>query len=121
MRILLAEDDAMLADAISRALTQSAHVVDVASDGARADAALATDAFDLAILDIELPVFDGLEVLRRLRAALALPVLMLSVRDALGVALGGDRVAGGEAGRRATIRKPALSASSLRAQARGAR
>jgi two-component system OmpR family response regulator len=102
MRILLAEDDAMLADAIGRALTQSAHVVDVASDGARADAALATDAFDLAILDIGLPVFDGLEVLRRLRARRSrLPVLMLSVRDGVE-----DRVAGLDGGADDYLTKP---------------
>ena len=67
VRILLAEDDAMLADAISRALSQSAHAVDVARDGTQADAALAADAYDLAILDVGLPGFDGFEVLRRLR------------------------------------------------------
>jgi two-component system OmpR family response regulator len=80
VRILLAEDDAMLADAISRALSQSAHTVDVARDGAQADAALATDSFDLAILDVGLPHFDGFEVLRRLRARRSrVPVLILSV------------------------------------------
>lgn len=102
MRILLAEDDAMLADAISRALTQSAHVVDVAPDGAQADSALASDAFDLAILDIGLPVFDGLEVLRRLRARRSrLPVLMLSVRDGVE-----DRVAGLDGGADDYLTKP---------------
>ena len=102
MRILLAEDDAMLGDAISRALTQSAHVVDVARDGAQADAALATDEFDLAILDIGLPVFDGFEVLRRLRARRSrLPVLMLSVRDGVE-----DRVAGLDGGADDYLSKP---------------
>lgn len=96
MRILLAEDDAMLADAVSRALSQAGHAVDVARDGGAADAALAANPYDLAILDVGLPVFDGFEVLRRLRARrLRLPVLILSVRDGVedrvnGLDLGAD-------------------------------
>ena len=92
----------MLADAISRALSQSAHAVDVARDGAQADAALATDSFDLAILDVGLPVFDGFEVLRRLRARRSrVPVLILSVRDGVE-----DRVAGLDLGADDYLTKP---------------
>jgi two-component system OmpR family response regulator len=55
MRILLVEDDRVLADALSRALVQSAHAVDVVSTGEEADHALAPGTYDLAILDIGLP------------------------------------------------------------------
>ena len=102
MRILLAEDDAMLADAISRALSQSAHAVDVARDGTQADAALAADAYDLAILDVGLPGFDGFEVLRRLRNRRSrVPVLILSVRDSVE-----DRVTGLDLGADDYLTKP---------------
>jgi len=96
LRILLAEDDTMLADAVSRALSQAGHAVDVARDGGGADSALAANPYDLAILDVGLPVFDGFEVLRRLRARrLRVPVLILSVRDSVedrvnGLDLGAD-------------------------------
>ena len=70
MRILLVEDDAMLADAIARAFTQSAHAVDLATNGENADRALLTTEYDVVLLDINLPGIDGLEVLRRV-----LPVL----------------------------------------------
>jgi DNA-binding response OmpR family regulator len=59
LRILLTEDDPMLADAVSRALSQAGHAVDIARDGAAADSALAANPYDLAILDVSLPVFDG--------------------------------------------------------------
>ena len=96
MRILLAEDDGMLADAVSRALSQAAHVVDIAPDGGQADRAMAANEYDLAILDVGLPVFDGFEVLRRLRGRRStVPVLVLSVRDTVedrvnGLDLGAD-------------------------------
>lgn len=82
MRILLVEDDKVLADALSRALVQSAHAVDVVDSGEQADDALALAIYDLAILDIGLPGINGLEVLRRLRARKSdIPVLMLTALD----------------------------------------
>ncbi len=102
MRILLTEDDSMLADAVSRALSQAGHAVDVARDGVAADAALAANPYDLAILDVGLPVFDGFEVLRRLRARrLRVPVLILSVRDSIE-----DRVTGLDLGADDYLTKP---------------
>ena len=84
MRILLVEDDVMLAEAITRALTQSAHAVDGARSGEEADRALATSHYDLVLLDVGLPQIDGFEVLRRLRARRStVPVLMLTVNDAV--------------------------------------
>ncbi len=96
MRILLVEDDSILADALSRALVQSAYAVDVVQTGEEADRALAADIYDLAILDIGLPGLSGLDVLRRLRARRSrVPVLMLTAMDALrdrvhGLDLGAD-------------------------------
>jgi len=96
MRILIAEDDAVLADGITRSLRQSGYSVDCVGDGVEADAALAANPFDLLILDIGLPRMTGHEVLRRLRArASNVPVLILSALDAVhdrvkGLDLGAD-------------------------------
>lgn len=90
MRILLAEDDEVLSDGISKALKQCGYTVDHVNSGADADVALATAPFDLAILDLGLPQMDGLQVLKRLRSSgKKLPVLIVTARDALG-----DRVSG---------------------------
>jgi len=125
VRILLVEDDVMLAEAITRALTQSAHAVDGARSGEEADRALATSQYDLVLLDVGLPQIDGFEVLRRLRARRStVPVLMLTVNDALedlvtGLDLGADdyltkpfRLSELEARVRALIRRAHASASS---------
>ena len=82
MRILIAEDDAVLADGLSRSLRAAAYAVDVVTDGAAADSALSVQSFDLLILDLGLPRMPGLEVLRRLRARNSpLPVLILTAAD----------------------------------------
>ena len=102
MRILLVEDDRVLADALSRALVQSAHAVDVVSSGEEADHALALGIYDLAILDIGLPGLSGLEVLQRLRARKSTtPVLMLTAFDTLA-----DRVRGLDLGADDYLAKP---------------
>jgi two-component system OmpR family response regulator len=113
VRILLAEDDALLADAISRALTQSAHAVDVAATGLEADRSLAASPYDLVILDVGLPGIDGFEVLRRLRGRRSLvPVLLLTVRDTVE-----DRVAGLDLGADDYLTKP-FNLSELEARVR---
>jgi two-component system OmpR family response regulator len=102
VRVLLAEDDRMLADAVARALRQSAHSVEVAHGGPEADGALASGGFDLVILDVNLPGMDGFEVLRRLRQRKSkVPVLILTVRDNLE-----DLVAGLDAGADDYLTKP---------------
>ena len=84
MRILLVEDDALLADGLARALGQSGYLVDVAGDGKTADTWLENETYDLAILDLGLPGLDGADVLQRLRARRQrVPVLILSAREAL--------------------------------------
>ena len=85
MRILIAEDDHVLADGLLRTLRSSGAAVDHVASGAEADAALlATDEFDLLILDLGLPKLHGLEVLKRLRGrGSALPVLILTAADSV--------------------------------------
>ena len=113
MRILLVEDDALLADAVSRAFTQAAHAVDVASSGEAADDALVASSYDLVLLDIALPGLDGLEVLKRLRARRSdVPVILLTVRDSLE-----DRIVGLDSGADDYITKP-FHLAELEARAR---
>ena len=84
MRILVVEDDALVADAICRGLGRCGFAVDHVGSAERAEAALELEHFDLAIVDIGLPGADGLALVRRLRAAgRALPVLILTARDGL--------------------------------------
>jgi len=96
LRILLVEDDVMLADAVTRALRQSAHSVQTARTGLEADQALSGNRWDLVLLDAGLPKMDGFEVLRRLRQRRSpIPVLILTVRDSVedlvtGLDLGAD-------------------------------
>ena len=84
MRILLAEDDSVLVDGLSRSLRQSGYAVDCVKSGSDADVVLSTQEFDLLILDLGLPRLPGLEVLRRLRARDShLPVLILTASDSV--------------------------------------
>ena len=96
MRILIAEDDSILADGLLHALRASGYAVDHVGDGAAADAALAAQSFDLLILDLGLPKMHGLDVLRRMRArGSSVPVLILTAADSIeqrvkGLDLGAD-------------------------------
>jgi two-component system response regulator QseB len=102
MRILLVEDDRALGEGIRTALRPEGYTVDWLQDGASACSALNHESFELAILDLGLPRLDGLEVLKRLRAATnPVPVLVLTARDATG-----DRIAGLDAGADDYLVKP---------------
>jgi len=68
MRILIAEDDSILADGLTRSLRLNGYAVDAVSDGLAADSALRSQEFDLLILDLGLPRMSGLEVLSNLRS-----------------------------------------------------
>jgi two-component system OmpR family response regulator len=84
MRILLAEDDSVLADGLTRSLRQSGYVTDCVSNGQEADNALSAQDFDLLILDLDLPKMSGLDVLRRLRSRDSrIPVLILTAGDSV--------------------------------------
>jgi two-component system response regulator QseB len=102
MRLLLVEDDEDLGEGIRIALKPEGYTVDWVRDGVAASGALRQESFDIAILDLGLPRMDGLEVLRGLRgAASAVPVLVLTARDATT-----DRIAGLDAGADDYLVKP---------------
>ena len=102
MRILVVEDDPVLAAALTRALVQSAYAVDHVADGQAANDALATTNYDLVVLDLALPKVDGLDVLRRMRdRRIRTPVLVLTARDTLE-----DRVVGLDSGADDYMTKP---------------
>jgi DNA-binding response OmpR family regulator len=82
MRVLLVEDDWMIAEAVRTALGQEGHVTDWMADGAAALSALTHSRFDIVLLDLGLPRKDGLTVLRQLRErGNATPVIIITARD----------------------------------------
>lgn len=102
MRVLLVEDDPILADGLLHSLSHAGYAVDRAAHGEAADHMLAAQNYDLAILDLGLPRLDGFEVLRRLRArGNAVPVLILTARDGIE-----DRVRGLDLGADDYLAKP---------------
>jgi two-component system, OmpR family, response regulator len=102
MRILVAEDDAALAEGVMTALRQAGYAVDGVRNGVEAESALAAEQFDLLILDLGLPRKSGLDVLRHLRAGDSrVPVLILTGLDAVS-----DRVRGLDAGADDYLAKP---------------
>ena len=114
MRILIAEDDQVLADGLLRALRSAGAAVDHVASGTEADAALMTNTeFDLLILDLGLPKMHGLDVLKRLRArGSSLPVLILTAADSVE-----ERVKGLDYGADDYMAKP-FSLQELEARAR---
>jgi two-component system OmpR family response regulator len=81
MRILLIEDDTLLADGLARALSRAGHSIETATDGVVADGLLTRETFELVILDLGLPGLDGSQVLQRLRSRdRNTPVLVMSAR-----------------------------------------
>ena len=102
MKLLLAEDDAILADALSASLRKAGFEVEVAANGAVAEYLLLRQNFDLGVLDLGLPLVDGLTVLKRVRAARpTMPMMVLTALDGLD-----DRVAGLNAGADDYLTKP---------------
>jgi DNA-binding response OmpR family regulator len=84
MRVLVVEDDQVVGDAVQRALSLDGFAVDHVETAERAKAALQTESFDLAIVDIGLPREDGLQLVRDWRRkGRNVPVLMLTARDGL--------------------------------------
>jgi two-component system OmpR family response regulator len=102
MNLLLAEDDALLADALQQQLGKAGYQVEWAENGAVAEYLLKKQDFDIAVLDLGLPMVDGLTVLKRVReAGRSLPILVLTALDALE-----HRVAGLQAGADDYLTKP---------------
>ena len=84
MRILIVEDNDLVADAVALGLTQAGFAVDRAASAEAAQAALAAEHFDLAVVDVGLPGADGLTLVQRLRSAGSeLPIMILTARDTL--------------------------------------
>ena len=102
MRLLVAEDDARLADLLERSLSEQGYAVDVCAEGARAVYLAAVNEYDAVVLDVGLPRGDGLSVSRELRRrGKRMPILMLTARDGVP-----DRVAGLDAGADDYLTKP---------------
>ena len=102
MDILLVEDEPQLAEQVSRALVRAGHEVRTAGDGPCALKEVTRSRWDLVVLDVNLPGFDGFELLSRIRTArIPVRVLMLTARSEVG-----DRVAGLKAGADDYLTKP---------------
>jgi DNA-binding response OmpR family regulator len=102
MRLLLIEDNRRLSAALKASLMDAGYAVDAAGDGADGESSAQATTYDAIILDILLPVKDGLAVCRSLRAAgLTTPILMLTARDTVD-----DRVRGLDSGADDYLVKP---------------
>ena len=111
--VLVVEDDGPIRRMLERTLAAEGYRVSSAADGGAALAAVESSVPDLVLLDVGLPGLDGLTVCRRLRAkGLALPILVLTARDAVA-----DRVAGLDAGADDYLVKP-FAAEELLARVR---
>ena len=102
MRILIADDEVAVRDALGRALRSEGYEVTFARDGREALSAVDRDELDAVVLDVMMPPPDGLEVCRQLRSAEnTIPILMLTARRDVS-----DRVAGLDAGADDYLPKP---------------
>jgi two-component system OmpR family response regulator len=96
VRVLIVEDEPALSQQLSAALGEAGYAIDVAADGERADFLARTESYDAVLLDLGLPVIDGLTLLRGWRqAGLPVPVLVLTARGSWhetveGIDSGGD-------------------------------
>jgi DNA-binding response OmpR family regulator len=102
VRILVAEDDAVIADFVAQGLREAGYAVDVASTGTDGLKKALEGAYDAAVIDVMLPGLDGLALIEQLRARhVATPVLILSARRSVD-----DRVKGLQAGGDDYLTKP---------------
>ena len=102
VRLLLVEDDPVIAASLAKGLREHAYAVDVAADGDAGVYQAALNPYDAVVLDVMLPKRDGFAVCRALRArGLSVPVLMLTARDAVA-----DRIAGLDTGADDYLTKP---------------
>ncbi len=102
MRLLLVEDEPDAARMIAKGLREHTYAVDIARDGAEACDQAGVNDYDAVILDVMLPVKDGLAVCRQLRKdGLAVPILMLTARDGVEA-----RIAGLDSGADDYLQKP---------------
>jgi len=102
MRVLIAEDDKPVASFVQKGLEAEQYAVDVAQDGHEAQSMVGQFDYDLAVLDLNLPLMDGLDVLKHIRQTKpALPVMVLTGRNGVE-----DRVKGLDLGADDYLTKP---------------
>jgi two-component system, OmpR family, response regulator len=102
MRVLVCEDDRVIADFVAQGLREASYAVDVAATGTEGLRLALANAYDVAVVDVMLPGLDGLALIERLRAArVQTPVLILSARRSVD-----DRVKGLQAGGDDYLTKP---------------
>jgi len=102
VRVLLVEDDKMIAQAIEQALRDAAYAVDWVNDGRAAQTTVKAQEYGVVLLDLGLPHLDGFEVLRHIRRSeVPVPVLIITARDALE-----DRIRGLDGGADDYVIKP---------------
>jgi DNA-binding response OmpR family regulator len=102
MKILLVEDEARLATAVRRVLDEEGYATDWAADGADGLSRAENNEYDVVVLDVMLPFYDGYEIARRLRSdGSTVPILMLTARDGIQ-----DRVRGLDSGADDYLVKP---------------
>jgi two-component system, OmpR family, response regulator QseB len=102
MRLLLVEDDEMIAETVLEAMRRAGYAIDWAQDGRAAELSLGNGVYDLVLLDLGLPKKDGIEVLNGYRrAGGGAPVIVLTARDAVD-----DRIRGLDAGADDYLIKP---------------
>lgn len=102
MKILLVEDEARLATAVRRVLNDEGYATDWSADGADGLSRASSGEYDVVLLDVMLPSYDGYEIARRLRRdGATVPILMLTARDGIQ-----DRVRGLDAGADDYLVKP---------------
>ncbi|MEV0153529.1 response regulator transcription factor [Micromonospora sp. NPDC050686] len=94
-RVLVVEDERTIAESVAARLRAEGFAVDIAGDGPSAVDRFRAGRYDIVVLDVMLPGFDGLEVCRRIQAERPVPVLMLTARDdetdlLVGLAVGAD-------------------------------
>ena len=115
MRILIVEDEIDLCDSIAEGLEIDGYAVDTCYDGAQADELIASESYDLVVLDLNLPGKDGIEVLKEVRKQNRdVKVLILSARNAVS-----DKVLGLDNGANDYMGKP-FAFEELEARIRGA-
>ena len=102
MRLLLVEDDDMIAETVVDFMRRAGYAIDHAADGRAADLSLANGVYDLVLLDLGLPKRDGIEVLNTYRRAGGVaPVIIITARDAVD-----ERIRGLDAGADDYLMKP---------------
>lgn len=114
MRILLVEDERLLSELVAKGLRSEGYAVDAAYDGEEALFQYSVNEYDLVVLDLNLPLRDGLDVLAEIRAQdIAIKILILSARSTVE-----DRIAGLDSGANDYLVKP-FDLGELLARVRG--